>query len=63
MNSTKNKFGEYFKELRIASTGKDPKSGRLTTQEYLVKGPVQILLTTALVDIDEELLNRFLLLR
>ena len=48
-------------ELRIASTGKDPHSGRLTTQEYLVRGPVAILLTTTATDVDEELLNRCLI--
>jgi DNA primase len=33
-------------ELSIASTGKDPQSGRLVTQEYRVRGPVAIFLTT-----------------
>jgi len=49
-------------ELSIASTGKDPQSGRLVTQEYHVEGPVSILLTTTAVEIDEELLNRCLVL-
>jgi DNA primase catalytic core len=49
-------------ELTIASTGKDPHSGRLVTHEYKVEGPVAILLTTTAVDIDEELLNRCLIL-
>ena len=49
-------------ELTIASTGKDPQSGRLVTHEYRVEGPVAILLTTTAVDIDEELLNRCLIL-
>jgi DNA primase len=49
-------------KLSIASTGKDPKTGRLVTQEYRVEGPVSILLTTTAVDLDEELLNRCLVL-
>ncbi len=49
-------------ELTIASTGKDPSSGRLVTHEYRVEGPVMIFLTTTAIDIDEELLNRCLVL-
>jgi DNA primase catalytic core len=49
-------------ELTIASTGKDPQTGRMVTQEYRVEGPVMIFLTTTAVDIDEELLNRCLIL-
>jgi len=49
-------------ELSIASTGKDPQSGRLVTHEYRVKGPVSIFLTTTAIDVDEELLNRCLVL-
>jgi DNA primase len=49
-------------ELTIASTGKDPQSGRLVTQEYRVEGPVMIFLTTTAAEIDEELLNRCLVL-
>jgi DNA primase len=49
-------------ELTIAATGKDPHTGRMTTQEYRVEGPVMIFLTTTAVDIDEELLNRCLIL-
>jgi len=49
-------------ELCIASTGKDPHTGRMVTQEYRVEGPVMIFLTTTAVDIDEELLNRCLVL-
>jgi DNA primase catalytic core len=45
-------------ELSIASTGKDPNTGRLITQEYRVHGPVMILLTTTAIEIDEELQNR-----
>jgi DNA primase catalytic core len=49
-------------ELTIASTGKDPTSGKLVTQEYRVEGPVMLFLTTTAVEIDEELLNRCLVL-
>jgi hypothetical protein len=49
-------------ELTIASTGKDPTTGRMETQEYHVEGPVMIFLTTTAVDIDEELQNRCLTL-
>lgn len=50
------------KELTIASTGKDASSGRMTTHEYHVKGPATIFLTTTSVQVDEELLNRCLVL-
>ncbi len=49
-------------ELTIASTGKDPQTGKLVTQEYRVEGPVMLLLTTTAIDLDEELLNRCLVL-
>jgi hypothetical protein len=49
-------------ELTIASTAKDPQTGNLITQEYRVAGPVMIFLTTTAIAIDEELLNRCLVL-
>jgi DNA primase len=48
--------------LTIASTGKDPATGRLVTQQYRVEGPVMIFLTTTAIDLDEEMLNRCLVL-
>jgi hypothetical protein len=45
-------------QLTIASTGKDPGTGRMETQEYHVEGPVMIFLTTTAIDVDPELLNR-----
>lgn len=48
--------------LRIASTGKDPVTGKLITHEYTVEGPVMIFLTTTAQEVDEELLNRSILL-
>jgi len=47
--------------LVIASTGKDPTTGRLTSHEYRVEGPVALFMTTT-GDVDEELLNRCLVL-
>ncbi len=49
-------------ELTIASTGKDPTSGKLITHEYHVEGPVMIFVTTTSIEIDEELLNRCIML-
>jgi len=49
-------------QLTIASTGKDPQSGRLVTNEYHVEGPVMIFLTSTSPEIDEELLNRCIVL-
>lgn len=49
-------------KLTIASTGKDPNSGRLITHQYRVEGPVMIFLTTTAIDLDEELMNRCLVL-
>ena len=49
-------------EVTIASTGKDDSSGQLVTREYKVEGPVMLFLTTTAIDIDEELLNRCLVL-
>lgn len=48
--------------LSIASTGKDPATGKLVTHQYKVEGPVMIFLTTTAIDLDEELLNRCLVL-
>jgi DNA primase len=44
--------------LKIASTGKDPVSGKLVTHDYEVEGPVMLFLTTTAHEVDEELLNR-----
>ena len=45
-------------KLTIASTGKDPGTGRMETQEYHVEGPVMLFLTTTAIDVDPELMNR-----
>ena len=48
--------------LTIASTGKDPTSGRLVTHEYKVEGPVMVFVTTTNIEIDPELQNRCIML-
>lgn len=49
-------------EVSIASTGKDENTGNLVTKSYKVEGPVMLFLTTTAIDIDEELMNRCLVL-
>jgi hypothetical protein len=49
-------------DLSIASTGKDPATGKLITQDYRVEGPVALAMTTTAIDLDEELKNRCLVL-
>ncbi len=49
-------------KLSIASTGKDGTTGQLKTHEYKVEGPVALLTTSTAIDIDEELMNRCLVL-
>jgi DNA primase len=48
--------------LTIASTGKDPATGKLVTHQYRVEGPVMMFLTTTAIELDEELMNRCLVL-
>ena len=49
-------------QLTIASTGKDPVTGKLVTHEYHVNGPVMTFMTTTAVEVDDELMNRCLVL-
>jgi DNA primase catalytic core len=49
-------------EVSIASTGKNATTGQLETQQYRVEGPVMLFMTTTAIDIDEELMNRCLVL-
>ncbi|VAW72518.1 DNA primase, phage associated, partial [hydrothermal vent metagenome] len=49
-------------EVSIASTGKDETTGDMVTKTYIVKGPVMLFLTTTAINLDEELLNRCLVL-
>jgi hypothetical protein len=46
----------------MAATGKDPTTGNLVTQAYHVEGPVMLMLTTTAIEVDEELMNRCLVL-
>jgi DNA primase catalytic core len=48
--------------VTMASTGKNPTTGMLETHDYTVEGPVMLFLTTTAIDLDEELLNRCLVL-
>lgn len=48
------------KHLSIATTGRDSETGRLKTEEYKVKGPVSLFLTTTSASIDNEMATRFL---
>ncbi|MCG8653177.1 MAG: hypothetical protein MI861_25275, partial [Pirellulales bacterium] len=48
-------------ELRHATVGRD-NDGNMTTKQHHVEGPVQIMLTTTAMEIDEELVNRCLVL-
>lgn len=48
--------------VTMASTGKNPATGMLETHDYTVEGPVMLFLTTTAIDLDEELLNRCLVL-
>ncbi len=50
------------KYLSIAATGKDPATGKLRTEEYKVKGPVALMITTTEVELDYETSNRFITL-
>lgn len=49
-------------QLTMASTGKDETTGTLVTKQYRVQGPVMLMLTTTAIDVDEELLNRCVVL-
>ena len=50
------------KYLSIAATGKDPATGKLRTEEYKVRGPVSLMITTTEVELDYETSNRFIIL-
>jgi hypothetical protein len=48
------------KQLAIATTTKDPATGKMRTEHYTLQGPVAVLLTTTSASLDEETLSRFL---
>ncbi len=49
-------------EVTIAAPGKDPTTGRLTTVPYKVEGPVMLFITTTSIEVEEELMNRCIVL-
>jgi hypothetical protein len=50
------------KKLTVAATGKDPLTGKMRTEEYTVKGPLAVMLTTTRTDFDQETMSRFICL-
>jgi len=50
------------KKITVATTIKDPATGKLKTDSYSVRGPVAVLLTTTQAALDEETASRFLTL-
>ncbi|MBL1276433.1 MAG: toprim domain-containing protein [Ectothiorhodospiraceae bacterium] len=50
------------KSVSVATTSKDPVSGRMKTEHYTVHGPIAVMLTTTQADLDEETCSRFLTL-
>jgi len=49
-------------QLTKVTTGRDGATGRIGTQQYRVEGPTALLMTTTQIDVDEELINRCVLL-
>jgi DNA primase len=50
------------KKLTVATTAKDPVTGKMRTDHYEVHGPVAVLLTTTSASLDEETASRFMTL-
>ena len=50
------------KKITVAATGKDPGTGKMRTEEYTVKGPVAVMITTTAAEIEGETASRFLFL-
>jgi DNA primase len=50
------------KKITVAATGKDPTTGKMKTEEYTVKGPVAVMITTTAAEIEGETSSRFLFL-
>ncbi|MCF6247115.1 MAG: CHC2 zinc finger domain-containing protein [Desulfobacula sp.] len=49
-------------KITVATTGKDPGTGKMKTEDYTVKGPVAVMLTTTAADLDQETASRFVFL-
>jgi len=47
-------------KITVAATGKDPGTGKMRTENYTVKGPVSVMLTTTAADLDQETASRFI---
>jgi len=50
------------KKITVAATGKDPGTGKMRTEEYTVKGPVAVMITTTAAKLEGETASRFLFL-
>ena len=50
------------KKITVAATGKDPATGKMRTEEYTVKGPVAVMITTTAPELEGETASRFLFL-
>jgi 3-dehydroquinate dehydratase len=50
------------KSVSVATTSKDPVTGKMKTEHYTVQGPIAVMLTTTQADLDEETRSRFLTL-
>jgi len=49
-------------QITVAVTGKDPATGKMRTENYKVKGPVCVMITTTATDLDQETASRFIFL-
>ena len=49
-------------KITVAATGKDPATGKMKTEEYTVKGPVAVMITTTAAELDQETASRFIAL-
>jgi DNA primase len=50
------------KKITVAATGKDAATGKMKTEEYTVKGPVAVMITTTAAELEGETASRFLFL-
>jgi DNA primase len=50
------------KKITVAATGKDPQTGKMRTEEYTVRGPVAVMLTTTAAELEGETASRFVFL-
>jgi hypothetical protein len=50
------------KKITVAATGKDPGTGKMRTEEYTVKGPVSVMITTTAAELEGETASRFIFL-